>query len=66
MFLDVGIDELVTTLRVVWIEMVWIHCIPLVFIVTTLRVVWIEIKAQLGNNNHPRSPPCGWCGLKYI
>ena len=35
--------------------------------VTTLRVVWIEIIKILDTNNiQTMSPPCGWCGLKFV
>ena len=34
--------------------------------VTTLRVVWIEMnRCVLRKYKSEKSPPCGWCGLKF-
>ena len=38
----------------------------LLSLVTTLRVVWIEISIMSCDKIQGLSPPCGWCGLKYI
>ena len=57
--------EAVTTLRVVWIEILPMYSTGLPSAVTTLRVVWIEITAcLLCIAPISASPPCGWCGLK--
>ena len=56
----------VTTLRVVWIEISPLVSIPAGHPVTTLRVVWIEISALASSSFFSRSPPCGWCGLKFL
>ena len=34
--------------------------------VTTLRVVWIEIIRNASITDSEMSPPCGWCGLKFL
>ena len=56
----------VTTLRVVWIEISATLGFVKSLMVTTLRVVWIEIYVRKHTANLSASPPCGWCGLKYI
>ena len=58
---------MVTTLRVVWIEIRTCISVAHADSVTTLRVVWIEIysvPARLALKS--ASPPCGWCGLKSL
>ena len=55
---------LVTTLRVVWIEISTRMNDQGVLSVTTLRVVWIEIATGIYPKSWNTSPPCGWCGLK--
>ena len=56
---------MVTTLRVVWIEIYLSPIIDNAYMVTTLRVVWIEILDVIIRAYTVKpSPPCGWCGLK--
>ena len=81
-------DKYVTTLRVVWIEILSEVNTYLIISVTTLRVVWIEIAQEMTGNQKSlvttlrvvwieiitvctgrtliESPPCGWCGLKFL
>ena len=56
----------VTTLRVVWIEIMRSRSHRYKTNVTTLRVVWIEIIIGCGVELYNLSPPCGWCGLKFL
>ncbi len=56
----------VTTLRVVWIEIIRLQLKRLRIHVTTLRVVWIEIVIAEKYGDGDASPPCGWCGLKCV
>ena len=60
------LTNFVTTLRVVWIEMMYIITGASIICVTTLRVVWIEISLRSTMQLRLQSPPCGWCGLKSV
>ena len=57
---------MVTTLRVVWIEIRYYAKLYHPDCVTTLRVVWIEIQQNEQFLRIFWSPPCGWCGLKSL
>ena len=51
---------------VIWSASLTSTPLPAAGSVTTLRVVWIEIWTSSNLRQNIMSPPCGWCGLKFL